>query len=111
MKIAEKIVEVLLDPDQTELSLGDPRELTTLSRSLSHHDPDLPGTPWDRILKRVQDRRRAEAERGREKAERDKYGAAMRPKAIYFSGAGYSGAGMHAVGGGGGLDTGHGAVG
>lgn len=33
------------------------------------------------------------------------------PKGVYFSGAGYSGAGMHAVGGSGGLDTGGSAVG
>ena len=34
-----------------------------------------------------------------------------KPKGIYFSGAGYSGDGMHAVGGSGGLDTGGSAVG
>lgn len=101
---AERIVDALIEPNQSELPMpysGDP---TTLSRTPGHRDTSMPGTPWDRIVQRARERQQAQAERDTEDSERSKYQTAMktRPKAIYFSGAGYSGAGMHATGGGGG---------
>lgn len=102
--LANLIVDALIEPEQSELPMpysGDP---TTLSQSIRAQQ----SAPHP-VIQRLRDRAQAE----RERAERAKYQSAMttKPKAIYFSGAGYSGDGMHAVGGGGGLDTGGSAVG